>query len=106
MSEWPRRFHPARPDADGDGLAVDESVVVEGFQLQPGTWAALAAWCGGVRILDPSTGNQAVAVGSLDVGDVAQLGDFVMATSTGYVVDRADGHYQRWQPAGLDSAST
>ncbi|TAK32322.1 MAG: hypothetical protein EPO40_03065 [Myxococcaceae bacterium] len=99
MPEWPKRFHPARPDDDGDGLDVDTSTVVEGFQVQPSTWDACAAWCGGVRVLDPITGNQAVAVGGLDTDQLAQLGDFVMAVDDRHVVDRADGHYQRWQPA-------
>jgi hypothetical protein len=95
--EWPRRYHPARPDADGDGLEVDTSVTVEGFQLQPGTWDSLTAWCGGVRVLD-ADGNQAVAVnGSLAEENVARLGDYVMRIGTALEVSRADGHYQRWQ---------
>ncbi|QJY46646.1 hypothetical protein [Pseudonocardia broussonetiae] len=96
MSEhdWPKRYHPARY-VDGD-YVIDEAVTVEGYQLQPATWNALAAWCGGVRVLDYA-GNQALAVNSsLDEDDVAHLGDFVMRTDDSWTVSRADGHYQRW----------
>lgn len=98
MSEWPKRYHRARYD-DGT-YVVDDTVAVEGYQLQPGTWDTLTAWCGGVRVLDPD-GNQAVAVNqSLRDADVARLGDFVMHTGpTTWEVSRADGHYQRWAEA-------
>ena len=72
MSEWPRRFHPARMDASDAGhdehgapvtlhhQVVDTTVTVQAYQLAPATWDAAAAWCGGTRVLD-AEGNQAGA---------------------------------------------
>lgn len=94
MTDWPKLFHPARPDAAGDGLDVDLSVTVEVFQMQPGTWADLAVWCGGDQVLDDS-GSQAVAVGDT----VARLGDFVVRGAAAFQVEPADGFYQRYRPS-------
>lgn len=95
--EWPRAYHPARPDAAGDGLAVDDTVTVEGWQVQPGTWDDVAAWCGGTQVWRP----RGVALGSLDPDRVALLGDYVMRTGPeAFEVSRADGHYQRWASSG------
>lgn len=90
---WPRPFHPA---SYPDGVyTVDTDTVVDGYQLQPGTWSALAQWCGGEQVV--LDGNQAVRVGASH----ALLGDFVMHLD-GFEVSPADGHYQRYAPA--DSA--
>lgn len=76
---WPRPFLPVG----------DPDTVVDGYQLQPGTWADLAQWCGGEQVL--IDGSQAVRVGDAH----AVLGDFVMQ-SDGFEVSPADGHYQRY----------
>lgn len=95
MSEWPRTYHPASY-VDGE-YVVDETVTAHGYQIQPGTWAAVAAWCGGLRVLDED-GNQGVVVlhGFRAPATVARLGDFVMSVRGGFEVSPADGHYQRW----------
>lgn len=97
MGEWPKDYHPARPDADGDGLEVDTVVTVQGWQVQPGTWDDVTLWCRGVQVWSP----RGVALGSLDAHRIALLGDWVMDTGFegGFEVSRADGHFQRWQPA-------
>lgn len=98
MSDELQRWHPARPDDDGDGLAVDLDVTVEGWQVTPASWDAVAAWCNGVQVWNP----RGVALGSFEPDRVAQLGDYVMRTKPGYAgfeVSRADGHHQQWQPA-------
>lgn len=95
--EWPRTYHPARPDAAGDGLDVDDTVAVEGWQVQPGTWDDVAAWSAGTQVWNP----RGVALGSLDPDRVALLGDYIMRTGPDvFEVSRADGHYQRWQLGG------
>lgn len=64
-----------------------------GFQLRPGTWDALAEWCGGVKaVVD---GGQAV---TLPNGQTAVLGDFVMFDGDTYRIEPADGAANRLWP--------
>jgi hypothetical protein len=99
MGEWPKLYHPARYDSvlDAHGsptYVVDESVTVEGYQLQPDTWDSLAEWCSGTQLLNP----RGIALGSLDPDRIARFGDFVMRRDGDYTVERADGFYQRFAP--------
>ena len=87
MSWW----HPAVPDADGDGLDVDVEVSAEGRQVLPGNLGELAGWCGGEPSLDP----RGVVMGEA----FAAVGDHIMRASDTFMVSPADGHHQRWQPA-------
>ena len=101
MSDTPVSWHPVSPAEDGDGLDVDTSLTVDGWQITPATWDGVAAWCGGTQVWNP----RGVALGSLDPGSIAYLGDYVMHTApTVWEVSRADGHYQRWALAEPDAA--
>lgn len=99
MSDAPARWHPSQPDADGDGLDVDTTRTVEGWQITPASWDAVAAWCGGTQVWQP----RGVALGSLHPDRIGLLGDYVMRDGDGggvdaFTVSRADGHHQRWAP--------
>jgi hypothetical protein len=93
MAEWPRRYHPAR--YFNTTRVVDTSQTAAGYQLQPRTWEACAAWCGGVLDVD-ADGNQSIRLPS---GATARLGDYVMSVDGVLTVDSGDGHYQRWASA-------
>lgn len=101
MSDAPVTWHPASPDQDGDGLTVDASRAVDGWQITPASWDGVAVWCGGTQVWNP----RGVALGSLEPDAIAYLGDYVMQVgSSSFEVSRADGHYQRWAVAEPDAA--
>jgi hypothetical protein len=90
VGDGPTRWHPAR--VSEDGLVVDRSLTIEGYQLLPDTWRDVADWCGGAPVV-LDDGTQAVA---LTGSPSARLGDYVMRGADGYEVSPADGHYQRY----------
>lgn len=94
MGEWPRRYRPAWLDPAGRyTVDPDPAGEVEGWQVQPLTCVAVAAWCGGRVAVDPGGRVVVLRAGA----GVAHLGDWVIrAGGGGWSVSVADGHYQRW----------
>lgn len=95
--QWPWPHHPARPDAAGDGLAVDRSTTVTAFQLRPATVAAAADWAGLQQIvLDGAPALRMPNGGAA----VAQLGDYLVRDHAGHLeVVPAAQFAQQYQPA-------
>ncbi len=96
--QFPFPYHPATYDDEGT-QTVDLSVTVMGFQLRPLTWTLMAAWCGGTQEWTDS-GQAIVLPGG--AGTVT-LGNYVMETQPGvFMIEPADGFYQRYQPEDPD----
>lgn len=94
MTEWPRAYHPVRPDG-----TVDTSRTVELYVHTVENTVQVAAWCGGeIAIVN---GGPVVVVGGTKraVERLCGLGDFAARDGDRWWAERADGLYQRLQPA-------